>query len=224
MPIKWNCVSNRRIGLNPSFRGNCRSQIKEYAFWFWFGRRCKRGFKAFLSYGRKLCFAGTLCAAYIEFKVGSLVLYLIVSVYNAHIELHWKIGWHWPRLRWPVRCTQFQFQLLLLIRPLAGPSLRWFSVSISIFSFPLTLAWLMKRTLVNFNSYHSHVGRWLADCPALSFRFVYLHNKQISKCKTVEFVAGPALRWTSVSFSILSFGWRILRRDIITRTYSIRVF
>ena len=42
--------------------------------------------------GRKLCFAGTLCAAYIEFKVGSLVLYLIVSVYNAHIELHWKIG------------------------------------------------------------------------------------------------------------------------------------
>ena len=140
MPIKWNCVSNRRIGLNPSFRGNCRSQIKEYAFWFWFGRRCKRGFKAFLSYGRKLCFAGTLCAAYIEFKVGSLVFYLIVSVYNAHIELHWKIGWHWPRLRWPVRCTHFQFQLLLLIRPLAGPSLRWFSVSISIFSFPLTLA------------------------------------------------------------------------------------
>ena len=44
----------------------------------------------------------------------------------------------------------------------------------------------VKRTLVNFNSYHSHVGRWLADCPALSFRFVYLHSKQISKCKTVE--------------------------------------
>ena len=60
--------------------------------------------------------------------------------------------------------------------------------------FPSRLRWLVKRTLVNFNSYHSHVGRWLADCPALSFRFVYLHNKQISKCKTVEFVAGPALR------------------------------
>ena len=90
--------------------------------------------------------------------------------------------------------------------------------------FPSRLRWLVKRTLVNFNSYHSHVGRWLADCPALSFRFVYLHNKQISKCKTVEFVAGPALRWTSVSFSILSFGRRISRRDIITRTYSIRVF
>ena len=44
----------------------------------------KRGFKAFLSYGRKLCFAGTLCAAYIEFKVGSLVLYLIVCVYIMH--------------------------------------------------------------------------------------------------------------------------------------------
>ena len=24
------------------------------------------------------------------------------------------------------------------------------------------------------------------DCPAVSFRFVYLHNKQISKCKAVE--------------------------------------
>ena len=30
-------------------------------------------------------------------------------------------------------------------------------------------------------------GGRLADCPAVSFRFVYLHkNKEISKCKTIE--------------------------------------
>ena len=159
MPIKWNCVSNRRIGLNPSFRGNCRSQIKEYAFWFWFGRRCKRGFKAFLSYGRKLCFAGTLCAAYIEFKVGSLVLYLIVSVYNAHIELHWKIGWHWPRLRWLVRCTQFEFQLLII-----------FIIIITTYS---AAGWTFTALILSFNSnYYYLFGRWLdLHCVDSQFQF-----------------------------------------------------
>ena len=34
-----------------------------------------------------------------------------------------------------------------------------------------------------------HMSAWtVADCPTVSFSFVYLHNnKQISKCKTVEF-------------------------------------
>ena len=66
-------------------------------------------------------FRGAQCERHIlNSKLVHLVLYLIVSVYNAHIELHWKIGWHWPRLRWPVRCTQFQFQFSLHILMLAA--------------------------------------------------------------------------------------------------------
>ena len=32
----------------------------------------------------------------------------------------------------------------------------------------------------------THGENHVADCPAVSFRFVYLQNKLISKCKTVE--------------------------------------
>ena len=40
-------------------------------------------------------------------------------------------------------------------------------------------------SVVQILSYWMFTGA-IADCPALSFRFVYLYNKWISKCKTVE--------------------------------------